>query len=397
MKKFLSVFLLSVAVFAVTAQTPASKSANSEVPKWSVGVKAGLDYYRVAPPGSGLSVFGWTIPGISLDYTVNPLFGFGGDISFITYNRSTGQGRTLDFAIYESTNFSNLFSPNRTGIWEKLNVYGNLGGGLGFFGYDLVGGASFNGVSPLIYIGLQAEYTLNRKWAVGVEGQYRYYMNESIGGVAVDGLGADGLLGTVNLRYKLGNTSKKHAREMKMDEFYPSPVAQVAAMIKDDNAELMRRMDAIEADNKAIRQRLDNIESEVSKVKATAEQNSLVAAKYSAGTSIDVDFPEVLFKFQSTKLTEESTNALDQVSALLHQNVFSKVVVAGHTDSTGPEEYNQQLGLDRANAVKNALTSKGVSASKIETVSFGETQPIAPNNTLDGRKKNRRAEFELKR
>lgn len=395
MKKFFSVLLLAGTVVALTAQTSATKS--EDVSKWSVNVKAGLDYYRVAPAGTTLSRFGWTLPGVSLDYTVNPLFGFGGDISFLTYNRSVGAGRTLDFSVYESTNFSNLLSPTRTGFWQKVNVYGNLGGGLGFWGYDLASGAELNGISPLIYIGLNAEYTLNKKWALNVEGQYRYYMNEAIGGASVSGLGADAIIGTVGLRYKIGaGDDKKHVREMSMDEFYPSPVAQVAAMIKDDNSELMRRMDAIEAENNAIRQRLDKLEGEVSKVKATAEQNSLVAAKY-AGSSLDVDFPEVLFKFQSTKLTEESKAALDQVSVLLNQNVFSKVVVAGHTDSTGPEDFNEELGLKRANTVKDVLTSKGVSSSKIETLTYGETKPTATNATREGRQQNRRVEFELKK
>lgn len=81
----------------------------------------------------------------------------------------------------------------------------------------------------------------------------------------------------------------------------------------------------------------------------------------------------------------------------MNQNVFSKVVVAGHTDSTGPEEFNEELGMKRANTVKEVLTSKGVASSKIETVTFGETKPIAPNSTRDGRQKNRRVDFELKK
>lgn len=71
MKKFFSVLLLAGTVFAVSAQTTATKS--EDVSKWSLNVKAGLDYYRVAPGGTMLSRFGWTLPGVSLDYTVNPL------------------------------------------------------------------------------------------------------------------------------------------------------------------------------------------------------------------------------------------------------------------------------------------------------------------------------------
>jgi outer membrane protein OmpA-like peptidoglycan-associated protein len=394
MKKFLGVLLLTGAVIAASAQTTVP---TEDLSKWSVEVKAGLDFYRVNPPGSGLlNRIGWT-PGISLDYTMNPLLGFGADLSYITFNRNVGSGSTVDFTIYESTNFSNLLSPVRAGFWEKVNVYGNLGGGLSFWQYDLNSGANNNGVGPVIYIGLQAEYALNSSWGLGVEGQYRYYTYEGMGGAPVDGLGVDGALATVNLRYKIGAKNKTHVRNMKMDEFYPSPVKQVATMLKDENAEIMRQVNAIRDENKAIRQRLDNLEKDMVQVKEQTAKNSLLAEQYAAGTTIDVDFPEVLFKLQSSKLTQEAQSALDQVSSVLKQKVFSKVVVSGHADTTGPAEFNMKIGMDRANAVKEALTAKGISASKIEAVSYGEEKPRHSNNTLEGRQRNRRVEIEVKR
>ena len=69
-----------------------------------------------------------------------------------------------------------------------------------------------------------------------------------------------------------------------------------------------------------------------------------------------------------------------------------RVVLEGHTDSVGNDAYNQKLSEKRANAVAKALKDLGVSASKITTVGYGETKPIADNKTKEGRAENRRVE-----
>jgi outer membrane protein OmpA-like peptidoglycan-associated protein len=65
-------------------------------------------------------------------------------------------------------------------------------------------------------------------------------------------------------------------------------------------------------------------------------------------------------------------------------------MVAGHTDSDGSETFNQDLSVRRAEAVRNALVSQGVSAARITTAGFGESQPIADNSTAAGKQFNRR-------
>jgi outer membrane protein OmpA-like peptidoglycan-associated protein len=70
-----------------------------------------------------------------------------------------------------------------------------------------------------------------------------------------------------------------------------------------------------------------------------------------------------------------------------------KLEINGHTDSVGETAFNQKLSEQRANAVKNYLVSKGMLATRIKAQGFGETKPIANNNTKDGREKNRRVEF----
>jgi OOP family OmpA-OmpF porin len=69
------------------------------------------------------------------------------------------------------------------------------------------------------------------------------------------------------------------------------------------------------------------------------------------------------------------------------------VEVAGHTDSTGSETYNQGLSERRANSVKDYLTSQGVTATRLSAKGYGEAQPVASNDTKEGRAENRRVEL----
>ena len=71
------------------------------------------------------------------------------------------------------------------------------------------------------------------------------------------------------------------------------------------------------------------------------------------------------------------------------------VQLEGHTDSTGPEAYNMGLSVRRAEAVKNHLVENGIDTSRLTTKGFGESNPIAPNDTAKGRAENRRVGFTI--
>jgi OOP family OmpA-OmpF porin len=103
-----------------------------------------------------------------------------------------------------------------------------------------------------------------------------------------------------------------------------------------------------------------------------------------------------LFDFDKATLKAEGRQQLDELAAKITSNdKIESVRVVGHTDSTGPESYNQQLSLRRATTVRDYLSGKGVDSSLMSISGMGESSPVADNSTRAGRAKNRRVEVTL--
>lgn len=114
------------------------------------------------------------------------------------------------------------------------------------------------------------------------------------------------------------------------------------------------------------------------------------------GQAILVNLPNgVTFDVDSSAVKPGFRDTLDRVAASLVQYPNSLIDVYGHTDSTGSDAYNQALSERRARAVADYLTSRGVSYSRIRSQGFGETQPVASNDTEAGRSANRRVEIKI--
>jgi len=106
-----------------------------------------------------------------------------------------------------------------------------------------------------------------------------------------------------------------------------------------------------------------------------------------------IELQGIHFDFDKATLKPEALTVLDQAAALLKKHERVVVEVAGHTDSKGSEEYNQGLSDRRANAVKDYLNSQGVKASRLSARGYGESRPVASNDTDEGRAENRRVEL----
>jgi len=114
------------------------------------------------------------------------------------------------------------------------------------------------------------------------------------------------------------------------------------------------------------------------------------------GQAILVSLPNgVTFDLNSYALKPEFRETLDKIAASLNKYPESLVDVYGHTDSTGSNEYNQTLSENRARTVASYLTMQGVSGTRIRSQGFGETMPVASNDTEEGRARNRRVEIKI--
>ena len=114
------------------------------------------------------------------------------------------------------------------------------------------------------------------------------------------------------------------------------------------------------------------------------------------GQAILVNMPGgVTFDTNSTLIKPGFTGTLDQVAQSLNRYPNSLVDVYGHTDATGSDGYNQTLSENRARVVADYLTSRGVNPQRIRSTGFGKTQPIASNDTPEGRAANRRVEIKI--
>jgi outer membrane protein OmpA-like peptidoglycan-associated protein len=108
-----------------------------------------------------------------------------------------------------------------------------------------------------------------------------------------------------------------------------------------------------------------------------------------------IDIKEkIQFAFNAAEILPASDGLLgDIANALKEHKEIKKVAIHGHTDSDGENAYNQELSQRRASAVLTWLKAHGIEGSRLESKGFGESKPIADNNTPEGKEKNRRVEF----
>lgn len=114
------------------------------------------------------------------------------------------------------------------------------------------------------------------------------------------------------------------------------------------------------------------------------------------GEGINVTFDEnsgVKFKINSAEINSEGKATLTKMAEVFREYEDTNVLIEGHTDTSGADDYNYSLSEKRAKSVRDFLSANGVSNSRMTTKWYGETQPKFDNATADGRVKNRRVEL----
>ena len=139
-----------------------------------------------------------------------------------------------------------------------------------------------------------------------------------------------------------------------------------------------------------------NMNSEISSASGSVSQTSQSEASIALKPAED-NLSQVslltYFDFDSSRLSAETTVALDSAVNLLERSPSALVVISGHADERGTREYNLALGHLRASAVADYMVAKGVDGSRIKKVSYGKEKPLLKGSNEEAWSKNRRVEI----
>jgi outer membrane protein OmpA-like peptidoglycan-associated protein len=161
-----------------------------------------------------------------------------------------------------------------------------------------------------------------------------------------------------------------------------------------DKAAAVDQQRAAEAEAEKARQAAARAEAEKAELRAQLlnQLNSILQTRDSARGLI-VNMSDVLFDTGSYTLKPGAREKLAKISGILLAHPGLTLQIEGHTDSVGTDDFNQQLSERRADSVRDFLAENSVPASSITARGFGKMQPVATNDTADGRQRNRRVEL----
>src|SRR5580704_2619070 len=188
---------------------------------------------------------------------------------------------------------------------------------------------------------------------------------------------------------------KQEAEQATAAAVVQQQAAQAAAeQAARDKAAAIDQQRAAEAEAEKARQAAARAEAEKSELRAQLlnQLNSILQTRDSARGLI-VNMSDVLFDTGSYTLKPGAREKLAKISGILLAHPGLTLQIEGHTDSVGTDDLNQQLSERRADSVRDFLAEQGVPASSITAHGFGKTQPVATNDTADGRQRNRRVEL----
>jgi len=446
-KKAVTCSLIAALGFTGAAQAQDAKvfGGRSQYRTWSVGVNGGFTVPSVLTGGSnafGRNVDLFEAPirayyGINVRKQFSHWFGVQLDANrgnVFTHNEDGATETTVwggtPGQTYQSAETAVQYAVSLSGVFQfatidflrrenAVNFYASLGYGLlaynpvlysnndgsgtewnnkGNWG-DTDGGDRDYKREAYIPVGLGVKFKLSDRVALDLGYTMNFVDTKSFYGPVYGRSNNDKYSYThAGLEFSLGSKDKQ-------DLNWTNPVATLYDELKDP--ELRNEVDAL-------KQRVSALESTVQALSTDSDGDG-VADKFDkcpdtpAGVQVDgagcpIKFPEpekevslgsysnIQFEFDSSVLKTSSYPTLDQVAADLRAS-GATITLEGNASEEGTEDYNYQLGLDRANSVKNYLVNAGVAASQINVVSNGELKPIASNATEEGRQLNRNVQF----
>ncbi len=298
------------------------------------------------------------------------------------YNRKTGL----------PIRFRPIIGSVRYNLFEHLPItpYITVGAGVSINKKDIPGGPSIKWDKAAFQGGAGLEFFINQGAALGVEALYHNFVGEN----NTVPYRLVSLVGTMSVYFGEGPATAKARAE--------ADKAKAEAEKAKADAERAAAAARDLADKNQAQANAATAQADAAKAEAERKAQELQAQVTQAQTEINAikdmvarkDLKPVNFQTGSAELLVDSHAALDKVAETAKKYPNLKLRVEGHTDSTGSASLNQTLSQKRADAVRSYLVhASGVPADQVVAAGFGQTRPIASNQTSEGRAQNRRVEF----
>ncbi|MGC9330477.1 MAG: OmpA family protein [Bacteroidales bacterium] len=139
----------------------------------------------------------------------------------------------------------------------------------------------------------------------------------------------------------------------------------------------------------------NSISGQIRKGDLDNEDVKLIESLKDATTGFSIELPKIYFAFNQSELLPSSYHSLEKLSQLLKKHKILEIEIRGHTDNIGSNWYNKRLSVARAEAVYQFLIESGIDASRLTYHGFGNKEPVANNDTEEGRQLNRRVEVKV--
>lgn len=279
------------------------------------------------------------------------------------------QSGTVDYDnSAEDTKITRLFlnGVENYNITENVKLYALAG-----LGYEYISNEEYkNDSDPLFNYGVGAGYTFENNLSLRADVRHLLKFD-----------GDKNVLYTLGLGIPFGETEKKEAPVQDKAEEIEETIEEVQTQTTESNATL-------DSDNDGVIDSLDNCPTTTSGVVVDANGCEILSVPADLG---------IVFENDSDTIKSSDMTKFEKYATYLKTDLESKVVIEAHTDSVGNAHYNLGLSQRRAQSAKEKLVDLGVAANRIETIGYGETQPLVTNDTAENRAQNRRVTAKIKK
>lgn len=429
-KKVVSLLIAASACFFASAQQTRevnggvdfqnvyNMGAKTGYSHWSVEVHGGLNtindragkYFKDNKWGSCIKSNPQV--GAQVEYTFTQFWGIGADYTWALCNQENYDCVDNEISAFVSVNMANLLAPYRS--WKKFQAYANFGVGDAVASWKNVTDLKGNKMEdntvathPFVWPGLNLEYIFDDNLSFGLNGQARVFLADPEMGKCFHPTNNGGntqYQANISVRYKFaGNRNVRNSN--------PKRQVDYSLDLKDQLTMINRQARRLDSLSQATAEEIESLKSENMALKRTvkAQQDSIENISRRAALAeatiynptetesklIKASLSDLRFETGKAIIMPESYPSLDNLANLISSHLEWNVMLSGHTDSYGNPEKNLKLSKDRAAAVKDYLVKKGIDERRVRSAGFGDKDPIAPNNTPEGRAKNRRVELEL--